>query len=96
MLMSNITRNLINGMQKHKVQQIAYVASAGIHLELKGISGFLVTFILRKVLADHNRAYELLRNSGLQWTIARPMQLTTGTLTGSYRETNTGIAPAGQ
>lgn len=95
-LMSEITRHIISGMTQNGLQRIGYVASAGIHKELKGISGSLVSFILRNVLADHRRAYDLLRESQLQWTIARPMQLTNGEMKSTYRESLTGIASQGQ
>lgn len=94
-LMSDIVRHIISGMNKHEVKRIAYVASAGIHKELKGIMGGLSAFLLRKVLADHHRAYELLQNSNLQWTVARPMQLTNGEQTSTYRESLTGIPSGG-
>ena len=94
-LMSDIVRHIISGMNKNEVKRIAYVASAGIHKELTGISGSIVGFILRNVLADHRRAYELLEKSGIEWTIARPMQLTNGEQTSTYRESFTGIPNGG-
>ena len=95
-LMSDITRHIISGMTKNGVTRIVYVASAGIHKELKGIMGGLVGFLLRHVLADHRRAYELLLNSDLQWTVARPMALTNGEQTSTYHESLIGIANRGQ
>ena len=95
-LMSDITRHIISGMSTHRVDRIVYVASAGIHKELKGVIGGLVSFTLRHVLADHRRAFELLSGSRLRWTIARPMQLTNGEQTSSYRESKAGIARGGQ
>lgn len=95
-LMSTVTKNLIEGMKEHGIDRIVYCASAGIHKELKGISGKMVTYVLRKVLVDHNRSYELLRDSQLRWTVARPMGLTSGTLVGSYLEFPNGEAPSGQ
>lgn len=95
-LMSDIVRNIIAGMTQHGVNRIAYVASAGIHKELKGIIGSFVGFLLRNPLADHRRSYELLQKTQLQWTLARPMQLTNGEQTSVYRETETGVAHGGQ
>jgi len=94
-LMSDITRNIISGMEQAQVERIAYVASAGIHRELSGIAGRFVEFLLRNPLADHRRSYELLKNSSLKWTVARPMQLTNGDKKAAYRETDTGIAHGG-
>jgi putative NADH-flavin reductase len=95
-LMSDIVRHIISGMVNNGIDRIIYVASAGIHKELKGIIGRLVGFTLRHVLADHHRAYELLRSSGLRYTIARPMQLSNGEQTGVYRESREGIPSRGQ
>ncbi|HIW34863.1 MAG TPA: SDR family oxidoreductase [Candidatus Paenibacillus intestinavium] len=94
-LMSSVTLHLIEGMKQHHIDRIVYCASAGIHNELKGIMGKLVTFMLRKVLADHTKAYESLVESKLRWTIARPMSLTNGPLLGSYNEVLNGEAPKG-
>lgn len=41
--------------------------------------------VLRHVCADMRRAEELVRESGLDWTIMRPPRLTGGPATGSYR-----------
>lgn len=94
-LMSDIVRHILSGMNKNGVNRIAYVASAGIHKELKGFMGGISAFLLRKVLEDHNRAYELLKNSSVQWTVARPMQLTNTELTSTYRESLSEIPNAG-
>jgi putative NADH-flavin reductase len=41
--------------------------------------------LLRHVCADMRRAEELVRESGLDWTIMRPPRLTGGPATGTYR-----------
>ncbi|MCR8659857.1 NAD(P)-dependent oxidoreductase [Paenibacillus endoradicis] len=94
-LMSTVTKHLIEGMKQHNIDRIVYCASAGIHKELKGIMGKLITFVLRKVLADHTKVYESLVASKLHWTIARPMSLTNGPLLGSYNEVLHGGSPKG-
>jgi putative NADH-flavin reductase len=95
-LMSDITHHIVNGMNTHGVKRIVYVASAGIHKELKGPMGSFVEFLLRNPLADHRRSYEQLEASRLQWTVARPMQLTNGPQKNTYRESFSGVAPGGQ
>lgn len=95
-LMSDVTRHVIAGMQEHGVARISYVASAGIHSELKGVMGFLLSRILKNVLDDHRRAYELLAGSKLHWTVARPLQLTDGPWTGQYRQADAAIPKGGQ
>lgn len=94
-LMAEMTRHIIAGMKRHGVTRIGYVASAGIHGELNGLMGKFIMFLLRNPLADHRRAYEQLRASGLQWTVARPMSLKDDAGTGQYRESAEGTAPAG-
>ncbi|MUT67907.1 NAD(P)-dependent oxidoreductase [Paenibacillus sp. NEAU-GSW1] len=95
-LMSDVMRNIIDGMKEHGVMRIGYVASAGIHGELKGPVGFILGYMLRHVLADHRRACELLEESGLQWTVARPMQLTDGDWTGIYRQADGSVPRKGR
>lgn len=95
-LMSDITGNLIQGMKQHDIERIVYCASAGIHQELQGLSGKIAAWMLKKVLDDHRRAYKLMVDSGLKWTVARPMALSNEPLTGQYRETETGIAKGGR
>lgn len=95
-LMSDVMLNILDGMREHGVTTIAYVASAGIHRELKGIVGYIISYVLRNVLDDHRRAYELMRDSELHWTVARPLQLTDGGFTGIYREAESGIPTAGR
>ncbi|SFT19933.1 NAD(P)-dependent oxidoreductase [Paenibacillus sp. BC26] len=92
---SEMTANLIAGMQQHHVERIGYVASAGIYREIPGLTGFLAQLLLRQVLADHRRAADALEASGLQWTIARPLQLGNGRLRGEYLEARHGV-PSGK
>lgn len=75
-LMSTIVHHLIVGMKQWGISKIVYCASAGIHKELPGLIGKAVMFVLRHVLADHARSYNLLESSSLEWTIVRPMSLT--------------------
>jgi len=92
--MNDMTGHIIDGMEEHGVKRILYVASAGIENELTGLIGKLAGWALRHVLADHRRAVERIKGAGMNWTIARPLQLTNGPLTGSYRQTAQGV-PAG-
>ncbi|UMG92087.1 NAD(P)H-binding protein [Nocardioides sp. TF02-7] len=41
--------------------------------------------LLRKAYADHQRQEEVVRSSGLVWTLVRPAAYTDGPLTGRYR-----------
>ncbi|QHT59246.1 SDR family oxidoreductase [Paenibacillus lycopersici] len=94
-LLSETAERIIAGMKRHGVPRIVYLASAGIEQEIPGFSGFLAQKLLRHVLADHRRAAEALKASGLEWTIARPMQLAGRKLKGMYLEARHGV-PAGK
>ncbi|WP_308637766.1 NAD(P)-dependent oxidoreductase [Paenibacillus silvisoli] len=89
--LSELAFNLIAGMNRHGVERIGYVATAGIHHEIPGAAGFIVRLLLRGTLAEHRRAAEALAASGLKWTIARPLQLVNGRLRGQYLEARQGI-----
>jgi putative NADH-flavin reductase len=93
--LTDMTTNVIAGMQKKQVERIVYLASAGIHKEIPGLSGWMVNLILRNVIADHRRAVAMLGSSNLMWTVARPMKLTNTPLTKKYRTTTTGIPKGG-
>lgn len=91
--LQEMTRSIVGGMREHGVGRIVYTASAGIHGEIPGLSGKLVMYLLRHVLADHRAAVEHIRQSGLTWTIVRPLGLTDRPLTGMYREAEDGVPP---
>lgn len=42
--------------------------------------------LLRRAYADHQRQEEVVRGSGLEWTLVRPAAFTDGPATGDYRE----------
>ncbi|MEH7357057.1 NAD(P)-dependent oxidoreductase [Priestia megaterium] len=84
-LLVETTNLLIQCMKENGIQRIAYTASAGIDGEIPGMTGWLAQRILKNVLRDHHEAVKLLKVSGLDWTVARPMGLTSGPLTTYYR-----------
>ncbi|MCD5325718.1 MULTISPECIES: NAD(P)-dependent oxidoreductase [Pontibacillus] len=94
--LSEITSHILAGMKEHDVSRIAYTASAGIDNEIPGFTGFMATKILKNVLADHKRAVDLLKESGTEWTIARPLRLEDGTRTGGYRMEASGVPQGGK
>lgn len=88
---TDITNNIVNAMNETGVKRIAQVASAGIHGELKGVIGKIISLMLKNPLKDHKGAYEKLQEGGVDYTLARPMSLTEGIFTGVYRETEEGV-----
>ncbi|MYL35991.1 NAD(P)H-binding protein [Pontibacillus yanchengensis] len=90
------TENIVKAMKDHEIKRIAYTASAGIHNEIPGVTGVMAGVILRNVLADHKRAYELLKESNLKWTVARPLRLDSDPVTRKYRTTDEGVPSKGK
>ncbi|WP_219835263.1 NAD(P)-dependent oxidoreductase [Paenibacillus sp. R14(2021)] len=95
MELSEMAACIIAGMKRHGVLRIGYVASAGIHKEIPGLPGLLARIVLCHVLADHRCAVDALAASGLNWTVARPVQLVGGRLKGDYKEARQGV-PTGE
>lgn len=87
--LQEMTKNIVTGMREHDVKRIVYIASAGIHKELPGISGKLIMGLLKNALTDHRAATDYIEANGLNYTIIRPMGLTNRPFTGEYRESMT-------
>ena len=92
---TDITNNIVNAMKETNVNRIAQIASAGIHGELTGIIGKIICFMLRNTLNDHKGAFDILKRSGVTYTVARPVSLTEGNLKGEYREKEDGVPNRG-
>ena len=89
--LEEMTKNIVDGMQAHNVKRIIYTASAGINKEIPGISGKMVMKLLKNALTDHRKAVDYIEAHELNFTIVRPMGLTNNDLTGTYRESKTGV-----
>lgn len=80
--LSDGTKNLIAAMESKGIQRLAVVSSLGAG-DSKGQGNFvarnLQKLLLKHVLADKDRQEEAIQGSSLQWTIARPPQLTDDT-----------------
>lgn len=83
--LASVTDKLVPAMKENGIKRILYLASAGIDNEIPGLAGKAITFMLRKPLRDHRTAVDLWRNSSFEYTIVRPMQLTDGPRTSTYR-----------
>lgn len=95
-VLHEMTINIVAGMKAHHVQQIIYVASAGIDKEIPGLSGKLMMKMLGNVLKDHRNAVQIIKENIPHYTIVRPLGLNDQPFTGSYRETATGIPEKGR
>jgi uncharacterized protein YbjT (DUF2867 family) len=71
------------------IKKIVYLSAYGV-AETRGDLGFLVgkivlPMMLEGVFADHATAENIIRSSGIDYTIVRPGTLSNGPRTGSYR-----------
>jgi putative NADH-flavin reductase len=89
------TRNIVAAMQQQGVQRLIAVSSWGVGDSRRGIVANLAWLFLRQALEEHQAQEEIIRHSGLDWTILRPTRLTDGPLTGKYRvgHISVGLSP---
>jgi putative NADH-flavin reductase len=75
-------------MQRHNVRTLIFVSAIGVGTAIRDAPLFSRLFartLLRDIYADKAIGEELVRGSGVDWTIVQPAQLTDGPLTGQYR-----------
>ncbi|XVS66036.1 NAD(P)-dependent oxidoreductase [Actinosynnema sp. CA-299493] len=83
-------KSVVLAMRTHDVRRLLVVSNSGMVTDGDDpFSRYLVKPILRRVLkhpwGDMARMEEVVRASGLEWTIVRPPQLTDGPRTDAYR-----------
>jgi len=88
-LRANGTKNIIRAMEKTGVRRFICQSSYGVG-DTSDTLPFLmkyliVPFILRRAFADHEVQENYIKESQLDWIIARPAALTDGEHTGSYQ-----------
>ncbi len=76
------TAYAIDAMKAHGVKRLIVLSALGSG-DSRKIMGFLfdkivVSFLLKAPFADHDRQEQMVRQSGLDWVIARPSRLTNG------------------
>ena len=89
-LYSSAAQNVLAGMRQHNVRRLVFLSNFGVLDEtasdlIGSLMLVLVRRVIRHTLADHRRALHAMARSGVEWTAVRPMALTNGPLTGSYR-----------
>jgi putative NADH-flavin reductase len=84
-------KQIHNAMKTAGVTKIIYMATAGIHKEIKGIAGIIVNMILGNVINDHGNAVRYFMNDAFTYTIVRPVQLIDAPLTGKYLTSDGGV-----
>ncbi|GAA2299813.1 SDR family oxidoreductase [Nonomuraea roseoviolacea subsp. roseoviolacea] len=82
--------SIMEAMAAEGVRRLVAVSASGFVREGDGpltrlVAKPILNRVLRHAFADMRRMEDLVRASGLDWTIVRPPQLTEGPRTGSYR-----------
>ncbi|XVV05550.1 NAD(P)-dependent oxidoreductase [Actinosynnema sp. CA-248983] len=90
-LQEDSTRSIVTAMKQAGVRRLVVVSNSGMTVDDQdtAVSRYLAKPILRRVLkhpwADMAAMEEVVRSSGLDWTITRPPRLTNGRRTGKFR-----------
>ena len=82
------TRHIVSAMKARGVGRLVVVTSLGTNESWKQLRTFGKVFFrlfLGDVIEDHGKQEDLVRASGLAWTIVRPSRLTDGPRTGAYK-----------
>jgi putative NADH-flavin reductase len=82
--------SIVTAMRNRSTRRLVVVSNSGMFTDGDGpMSRLVAKPILRRMLkhpwADMQRMEDVVRDSGLDWTIIRPPMLTNGRRTGSYR-----------
>lgn len=84
------TMNVIQAMQAHGIRRLVCQSTLGAHESWSNLNFFwkriMFGFLLRPVFLDHELQENLVRASGLDWTIVRPSAFTDGPAAGVFRE----------
>ena len=83
------TLNIIQGMHDHGVKRLICQSTLGAHESWENLNFFwkriMFGALLRPVFKDHELQEQLVRASGLDWTIVRPSAFDAGPATGSFK-----------
>ena len=84
------TSNIIQGMHDHGVRRLICQSTLGAHESWSNLNFFwkriMFGLLLRPVFMDHELQENLVRVSGLDWTLVRPGAFTDGPALGSFKE----------
>jgi putative NADH-flavin reductase len=93
------TKNIIEGMKSKGIKRLIVVTSLGVGDSKDQVPfafKMLMNTVLKNVMADKNVQEELVRQSGLEYTIVRPGGLSNGAKTGNYKVGTEKTIKAGQ
>jgi putative NADH-flavin reductase len=88
-LLSQGTEKMLQAMRKTGVSRLLCITGMGAG-DSRGHGGFLydrviLPLLLNQIYIDKDRQEQIVRESGLNWTLIRPAFLTNGVQTGQYR-----------
>jgi len=95
-VIEELTKVIVASMKKSNVNRIVTISSAGIHNEFSWATNLILNLFYKYVISDHRKAAQVIMTSGLTFTLARPLSLTEGNLTSTYRKTTTGVPKGGK
>lgn len=87
-IVSNGTQVIIEAMKQHGQRRLVVITSLGVGDSKDQVPfafKMLMKTVIKKPMEDKDRQEQIVRASGLDWTIVRPGGLTNGPRTGSYR-----------
>jgi putative NADH-flavin reductase len=91
-ILATSARTVVAAMKKHNVQRLITLTGAGVRYPEKDepkffdrVMGFLLKRMAGDLLADSSEHVQMVRNSGLDWTIVRVPVLTEGAHTGQIK-----------
>ncbi len=97
-VVSQGTRHIVDAMQQHGVRRLIIVSSLGVGDSKNQVPLYfklIAKTVLRKAMRDKEQQEEIVRHSGLDWTIVRPGGLRDGGPTGDYQIAVNGSLTAG-
>ncbi len=95
-VITELTQSVVNGMKLSHVNRIISISSAGIHDEFSFVTNIILKIFYKNVITDHKLAAQSIMNSGLQYTLARPLSLTNGEKKETYRKAVKGVPKGGK
>jgi putative NADH-flavin reductase len=98
MLQTDGTRNIVQAMQRHGVPRLVTLSGGGLRvdgLDQPKLADKIIVFLLKRLspeaLADAQGHLEVLKNSGLEWTMVRAPRVKNSPGVGSYRMGHVGV-----
>ena len=90
-VMTRAAENIVAGMEQHGVKRLIFTTGAGVPAPqdkptfMSRFMGFLVRTLSRKVYEDSLQGAEIVKQSGLDWTIVRGPMLKDAPFDGDYQ-----------